>query len=175
MWYYLTHRWEDKGVHTFPKGTCLKVNVIVWLEFKLTYYDPAVQHFNHYTTEIIPSSRLVGVGVSLVCLPSWVCSYTLKMSSSLLALYLLLEKCWVQIKHLRTWSNWVALYFKKFNINWCLRWCYGVALFPFDTVKIFFLLLLTSICNFGTSIKIHANNWRFDFLEFWMYYTCIYF
>ena len=27
-WYYLTHSWEDKGVHTFPKGICPKVNVI---------------------------------------------------------------------------------------------------------------------------------------------------
>ena len=26
-WYYLTHSWEDKGVHTFPKGICPKVNV----------------------------------------------------------------------------------------------------------------------------------------------------
>ena len=25
---YLTHSWEDKGVHTFPKGICPKVNVI---------------------------------------------------------------------------------------------------------------------------------------------------
>ena len=25
-WYYLTHSWEDKGVHTFPKGICPKVN-----------------------------------------------------------------------------------------------------------------------------------------------------
>ena len=25
-WYYLTHSWWDKGVHTFPKGICPKVN-----------------------------------------------------------------------------------------------------------------------------------------------------
>ena len=36
IWYYLTYRWEDKGVHTFPKGICLKVNVTAWLEFELT-------------------------------------------------------------------------------------------------------------------------------------------
>ena len=24
---YLTHSWEDKGVHTFPKGICPKVNI----------------------------------------------------------------------------------------------------------------------------------------------------
>ena len=28
-WYYLNHSWEDKGVPTFPKGICPKVNVIV--------------------------------------------------------------------------------------------------------------------------------------------------
>ena len=37
-----------KGVYTFPKGICLKVNVIAQLEFELVYYDPIVQHFNHY-------------------------------------------------------------------------------------------------------------------------------
>ena len=44
--YYLTHSWEDKGVHTFPKGICPKVNVIERLEYELAYYDSAV----HYTT-----------------------------------------------------------------------------------------------------------------------------
>ena len=33
--YNLTHSWEDKGVHTFPKGICPKVNVIVRLEYQL--------------------------------------------------------------------------------------------------------------------------------------------
>ena len=28
LWYYLTHSWEDVGVHTFSKGICPKVNVI---------------------------------------------------------------------------------------------------------------------------------------------------
>ena len=49
-WYYLTHSWEDKGVHNFPNGICPKVNIIVQLEFKLAYYNPAVHRFNHYTT-----------------------------------------------------------------------------------------------------------------------------
>ena len=35
--------WEDKGVHTFPKGISPKVNVITWLEFKLADYN--VQHY----------------------------------------------------------------------------------------------------------------------------------
>ena len=39
MWYYLIHHWEDKGVHTFLKGICPKVNVIERLEYELAYYD----------------------------------------------------------------------------------------------------------------------------------------
>ena len=35
--YYLTHRWEDKGVHTFPKGIWPKVNEIARLEYELAY------------------------------------------------------------------------------------------------------------------------------------------
>ena len=54
LWYYLTHSWEDKGVHTFPKGIFPKVNVIAWLEYELAYYDSAVQRFNHYTTRTPP-------------------------------------------------------------------------------------------------------------------------
>ena len=50
QWYNLTHNWEDKGVHTFPKGICPKVNVIARLEYELAYYDSAVHRFNHYTT-----------------------------------------------------------------------------------------------------------------------------
>ena len=50
QWYYLTHSWEDKGVHTFPKGICPKVNVVARLEYELAYYDSAVHRFNHYPT-----------------------------------------------------------------------------------------------------------------------------
>ena len=46
--------WEDKGVHTFPKGICLKVNIIARLEYELAYYDSAVHRFNHYTTRTPP-------------------------------------------------------------------------------------------------------------------------
>ena len=53
-WYYLTHSWEDKGVHTFPKGICPKGNVIARLEYELAYYDFAVNRFNHYTTRTFP-------------------------------------------------------------------------------------------------------------------------
>ena len=54
LWYYLSHNWRDKHVHTFPKGIRLKVNVIVQLEFELTYCDVAVQHVSHYTIGIPP-------------------------------------------------------------------------------------------------------------------------
>ena len=50
FWYYLTLSWEDKGVHTFPKGICPKMNVLARQEYELAYYDSAVHRFNHYTT-----------------------------------------------------------------------------------------------------------------------------
>ena len=56
-WYYLTHSWEDKGAHTFPKGICPKVNVIARLEYELASYDSAVHRFNHYTTRTPPAYR----------------------------------------------------------------------------------------------------------------------
>ena len=49
-WYYLTHSWEDKGVHAFPKGICSKVYIIAELEFELAFYNSVVHRFNHYTT-----------------------------------------------------------------------------------------------------------------------------
>ena len=57
--YYLTHSWEDKGVHTFPKGICPKVNIIARLENELAYYDSAVHRFNHYTTRTPPQLFLI--------------------------------------------------------------------------------------------------------------------
>ena len=54
QYHYLTHSWEDKGVHTFPKGLCPKVNVKAQLEFELAYYDSAVHRFNHCTTRTPP-------------------------------------------------------------------------------------------------------------------------
>ena len=44
--------WEDKGVHTFPKGICPKVNIIVQLEFKFMCFNFADYRSNHYTTGI---------------------------------------------------------------------------------------------------------------------------
>ena len=54
QWFYLTHSWEDKGVHTFPKGICPKVNMIARLEFELVYYHSAGQCFNNDTTRTPP-------------------------------------------------------------------------------------------------------------------------
>ena len=44
----------DKGVHTFPKGICPKVNIIARLEYELAYYESTVHRFNHYTTRTPP-------------------------------------------------------------------------------------------------------------------------
>ena len=41
----------DKGGHTFPKDISLKMNVIVQVEFELAYFEVAIQHVDHYTTE----------------------------------------------------------------------------------------------------------------------------
>ena len=51
LWYYLTHSWQDKRVHTYPKGICPKVNVIARLEYELAYYDSTV-HTNFVYTII---------------------------------------------------------------------------------------------------------------------------
>ena len=48
------YSWEDKGVHTFPKGICPKVNVIERLVHGLAHYDSAVHRFNYYTTRTPP-------------------------------------------------------------------------------------------------------------------------
>ena len=59
--------WEDKGVHAFPKGICPKVNVIVRLEYRLTYYDSAVHCFNHYTTRTPPQIICLHTDVFKYC------------------------------------------------------------------------------------------------------------
>ena len=69
-WYYLTHSWEDKGVHTFPKGICPKVNVIARLEYELANYDSAVHRFNYYTARTPPIYIYV-----CVCVCVCVCVY----------------------------------------------------------------------------------------------------
>ena len=59
LWYYLTHSWGDKGVHTFHKGICPKVNAKARLEYELAYYDFAVHRFNHYTTRTPPDTEAI--------------------------------------------------------------------------------------------------------------------
>ena len=46
---------NENGVHSFPEGISLKVNVISRLEFELADCDVAVQHVNHYITGTLPS------------------------------------------------------------------------------------------------------------------------
>ena len=70
--YYLTHSWEDKGVHTFPRGICPKVNVIARLEYELAYYDSAVHLFNHYTTRTPPILNERPDIYTHICMHVWV-------------------------------------------------------------------------------------------------------
>ena len=48
-WYYLTHKWEDKGVHTFP--VVIFDNSTTGVR---THYDSVVHRFNHYTARTPP-------------------------------------------------------------------------------------------------------------------------
>ena len=41
----------DKRIHTFTKVISLKVNVMAELDFKLVYYNVAIQHVSLYVTE----------------------------------------------------------------------------------------------------------------------------
>ena len=50
LWCYLTHFWEDKEFHTFPKIISVKVKIIVLLEFELAHSEAAVQHVSRYTS-----------------------------------------------------------------------------------------------------------------------------
>ena len=60
--------WEYKGIHTFTKGICPKVNAMARLEFELAYYDSAVQRFNQYTTRTPPpNSANIGSSFSTSC------------------------------------------------------------------------------------------------------------
>ena len=47
------------GGSYFSKGIYSKVNVIVPLEFKLSYTNSAVQHFNHYTVAFILTQWII--------------------------------------------------------------------------------------------------------------------
>ena len=42
-----------RGIHTFPKSICPKVNVRAQLEFELAYFEAAIQYFSHYTFRYI--------------------------------------------------------------------------------------------------------------------------
>ena len=50
QWYYLTHSWRNKKVHTFPGGISPKVNLMTWLEFEPAYFVVIAQHITYYTT-----------------------------------------------------------------------------------------------------------------------------
>ena len=105
QWYYLTHSWEDKGVHTFPNGICPRLNVIERLEFELAYYDPAVQRYNHYTTVIACIGRqfktiIQWLTLSSECSIAFILLYNSFLTSSLFS------KCFVP------YSSWILRYLR---------------------------------------------------------------
>ena len=78
LWYFLTNSFEDKGVHTFPKGICPKVNVIARLEYELAYYDSVVHRFYHYTTRTLLEYWVRNINSILNCnSPFHLCSANL--------------------------------------------------------------------------------------------------
>ena len=61
-----SHSLQDKRIHTFSESISPKVNVIMYLEFELTYNDVTVKHVRHYTmsaplnkTFKIPNAHIV--------------------------------------------------------------------------------------------------------------------
>ena len=66
------------------------MNIIVWLEYELAYYDSTVHHFNHYTTRTTSLSLYIYIYIYIymyhchhhVVLPAWI-SLTLSRHSSL--------------------------------------------------------------------------------------------
>ena len=43
---------KDKRIHAFPMGISPKVNVMVWVNFALVYYDVSIQHVYYYSMVI---------------------------------------------------------------------------------------------------------------------------
>ena len=52
LWYYFIYSWEEKKVYTFPESISPKVNVILQLDFELSYLVAAVQHLSDYVPEL---------------------------------------------------------------------------------------------------------------------------
>ena len=48
---------DNKEIHNFSKGICLKVNVIAWLGFELAYYGIAIHHFTLNSTGSFVAER----------------------------------------------------------------------------------------------------------------------
>ena len=64
-WYFLTHRWEDKGVYNFAKVFYRKMIVRGRHEFEQVYFYSTVQHFYHYTagTHIVIPENLIKISI----------------------------------------------------------------------------------------------------------------
>ena len=66
---------RDEGVHAFPKGIILKVNIIVWKEFELAYFKSALKYFGLYATRTPHSSTYVHLSIYLSILLSVAIEY----------------------------------------------------------------------------------------------------
>ena len=55
--YNLTFSLIDKGIHSFPKVTSLKFNIIAPIDFEPTHYDFSVQHVRHNSTDTLFASH----------------------------------------------------------------------------------------------------------------------
>ena len=84
----MAQNWGAMKVHISPKGINSKVNVIAWLKFELAYYDKAVYHVSHYTTETLPVCASVSKcwchhnKVELITRIPLTCSLSLSLSLS---------------------------------------------------------------------------------------------
>ena len=139
--YYLTHSWEDKGVHTFPKGICAKVNVIARLEYELTYYDSTVIRYNHYTT---------GTPSLLLEFCSWFFRGAPILSQSNFPLHMsgpFIHWCWSLIFVDNMFIFWVSTY--TVFLSWLLRDATVVFFFSQDSVFIskFILSSCVWVCS----------------------------
>ena len=128
---YLTHSWEDKD--TFPKGICLKVNVIPRLEYEFAYYDSVVRRFNHYTTRTSP--RYVCM---YICMHVWLYIYIN------LFLHLFIYLCLYDCRHVHMY----ICIFVRMSICWLIVWVlWHINLCSLFNTKSIFIQIIISISN----------------------------
>ena len=113
QWYYLTQNWVYKEVYTFPRGICLKVNIIERLEFELPYLSIFIFLF-----------YLINVKVTLetICQKCWTLGWTCEREKTFHVsshaenyfiqhtdVYISLFSC----SHTHTYTGWNILFILK--------------------------------------------------------------